>query len=282
MTVPSSLRYLRFSTALLLATLLAVFLGGCAEEPLAPAVDDGPRLGGSLAKDATVARSFEEFIAAQGTYCLPDGAGGCFLYNDPVPNYLAFFDPSNAHAVKADWAGIEGQWIYDETGGAIDVRPHLDGTVTERVLPDGRALVRAHVHMRHGMIIGSDFNIGFTPEATLFGATAQQVAAGDLEPALGKANFLVEFVISEPGAPLPDLMELAFGPGPDEELRSLTFNCYAAGELRELYGVPDGTPGSCSATQTALFTVPSSAPGWNAFPVEQVRIKAKGGVRLHY
>ena len=33
-------------------------------------------------------RSLQELVRAQGTLCVPDGAGGCFLFNPPVANYI--------------------------------------------------------------------------------------------------------------------------------------------------------------------------------------------------
>jgi hypothetical protein len=53
----------------------------------------------------TVERSLEEFLAAQGTFCFPDGLGGCFEYLAPLPNMFGGFDADPAvryrRAIKA-------------------------------------------------------------------------------------------------------------------------------------------------------------------------------------
>ena len=38
----------------------------------------------------TVTRPISDFVSAQGTFCLPDGGGGCFLFVPPVPNFAGW------------------------------------------------------------------------------------------------------------------------------------------------------------------------------------------------
>ena len=45
-------------------------------------------LAAQSASAQTVHRSIDEFVAAQGTFCIDDGAGGCVLFVPPVANFV--------------------------------------------------------------------------------------------------------------------------------------------------------------------------------------------------
>jgi len=157
-------------------------------------------------------RPIEEFLAAQGTYCIDDGAGGCFLFVPPAPNYIGWFDPITLYALSVDYAGLANAWIESESGGAVSLGTTMSGSVNERSLPDGRAEGSVVLHTRDALTWAiqspSVAEIDFAANPLLFGCRAHDVLDDGQEPALGECTLKVKFLNPAPGAPLPDLMEL--------------------------------------------------------------------------
>ena len=122
-------------------------------------------------------RPIEDFLAPQGTLCLPDGDGGCFLFVPPVENFLGLSDPAAGLFASIDYAGLADEWITAESGGAVSFETRFRGSVTETPLPDGRAEVFVRLHTTNALtwaIEGGDF--GGAP--TIFGNRAPDVLAG--------------------------------------------------------------------------------------------------------
>src|SRR5262249_30555113 len=88
-------------------------------------------------------RSLTDFLAAQGTFCVDDGMGGCILFNPPVPNYIGFTAQVQDKCALAlvDYAGLANAWIEEASKGSVSFDTEIDGLVIERPLADGRAKV---------------------------------------------------------------------------------------------------------------------------------------------
>ena len=216
----------------------------------------------TMSQGPTTIRPIGDFISTQGTYCFPDGMGGCILFVPPIQNFLGWSDPDGLLA-SVDYAGLADDWLNGLLG------TEFDGTVRERPLADGRAQVRVVLHTKNALtwvVEGDDF----ATSPLIFGYRAPDVAAGET-PGLADSHMNIVFINSEPGAPLPDLMQLAFAPEPGQELRFLKINATANGPL-----VPDGTPAKATVTQTGIFRTPFMGAVSDGFPVERIKIQEVG------
>jgi hypothetical protein len=54
----------------------------------------------------TTQRPISDFLETQGTFCIPNGSGGCFLFVPPVPNFVGWGDQAGSLAVSVDYAGF--------------------------------------------------------------------------------------------------------------------------------------------------------------------------------
>jgi hypothetical protein len=226
----------------------------------------------------TTTRPIEDFVDNQGTYCIDDGMGGCFLFVPPIENFFGQSDPSNSLVSSVDYAGLADEWIQGpggEAGGCgMSFGTTFSGQIKEQALEDGRAAVHVVLHTDNALTWvtdGFDFN-----NPLLFGSRADDVCNG-AEPALGSITMIIKFINSAPGAAMPDLLQLAIEPVDGQEFASfLATRARAKGPLRPAFGVEDGTPGMFNTTQNGLLVNPSNAP-WNhpddGFPVEQIRLK---------
>jgi hypothetical protein len=214
-----------------------------------------------------VQRPISDFVDAQGTYCLDDGMGGCFLFCPPPPNRVGWTDPPAgplAKFVSVDYAGLDDEWITAESGGAISFDTQFSGQITEKPLPDGRALVNVRLHTENALTLAVDCPFAACDpcaEPTIFGNTAPDVLAG-ADAALGHSTLRVKFINTAPGAPLPDLLQLAFFPEPGQELIWLAFVATAEGTT------PDGTEACMHVTQTGLFMTGFNGAVGDAYPAE--------------
>jgi hypothetical protein len=190
---------------------------------------------------ATVQRPLSDFLNAQGTFCAPDGMGGCFLLFPPVPLYLGSGNADNSLSAWVDYAGVADRWARGAFGTQIS------GTVTERSLSDGRAQVDVILHTTHALT----FVIGGFPPPTplLFGRYAPDVLAGR-DGAFATSSLEASFINTAPGVPLPDLIQLIFNPASGQEAVRLNLQATSKGSLRSAFGVPDGTPGMLTVAQT--------------------------------
>jgi hypothetical protein len=88
-----------------------------------------------------------------------------------------------------------------------------------------------------------DYDPSFLCAETIFGATAQDVVAG-AEPAVGPASLRTTFVISAPGEPLPDFVDVVNDAATYEPVE-LSFMSTTVGQL------PDGTRARLKVQQVA-------------------------------
>ena len=103
-----------------------------------------------------------------------------------------------------------------------------------------------------------------------FGYTAAEVLAG-ATPATGEVFLTVDFINpAGVGGPFPDIMGVDFVP------EDILMNARGRGDLREGFGVPEGTPGFMHVLQRGLYNTGQGLPAHDGWPVEQVTIKVLG------
>ncbi len=268
-----------FVLGLVAALALALALLGCRDWTMIEPASKPASEAGSTIADA-VQRPIEEFVAAQGTYCLDDGMGGCLLFVPPVANFIGTSDPARGICAAVDYAGLADEWITAASGGAISFGTTFSGSVTEQALEDGRAEVHVRLNTRNALTWATD-GCDFASSPLLFGHRAPDVLAG-ADAALGDVHFQITFINTAPGAPLPDLIQLFFVPEAGQELRMLAVDARAEGTLRAAYGVPDGTPGRLTDIQSGLFMTRFMGATGDGFPVERITLHPVGpGGRGH-
>jgi hypothetical protein len=232
-----------------LATVLA--LGGfCLSSPFARA--------------GTTHRPIAEFVDAQGTFCVDDGAGGCVIFVPPVANFVAFTDTVHFLGASVDYAGLSD----DPLGGTLGTT--FSGTISERTLKDGSVIITVHLRTSNALtyVIPFDPNSSanqFGENPLIFGARASDVLAG-ATPALANSKFDLEFTNAAPGLPIPDFEQLLFAPGPGQQLLSVTFEATANGTFA------DGTPGKVHVIERGIFDNGFHGAVGDGFPAEFINL----------
>jgi len=167
-------------------------------------------------------------------------------------------DPVSGRTAWVDYAGATNQYLVNNGGTSLGTQ--TDGTVTERPLADGTALVTVVLHTTNALVYAVDINGN-----TLFGNAPNDVVANS--PAgVGKCLLFVEFINSAPGAPLPDLATII-------NVRFIAITSTATGPLSANFGVPNGTPGSFQMTQTGVVQYHGcGGPRGAFFPAEHINL----------
>ncbi len=235
----------------------------------------------SVAQASTTTRPISDFVNAQGTYCIPNGSGGCKLFVPPVANFIGWADAKTNRGMSVDYAGLANAWITLVSGGTVSFGTTTSGTITERPLPDGRAEVDVRLHTENALTwviaCGPQLACDFATDPLLFGHRAPDVLNGQ-DAALGSSFMELRFINTAPGAPLPDLEQFLHQPLPGQELEFVAFIAHATGTLRAAFGVPDGTPGRASTTQTGLLIVGGKGViDKGSFPSEHIDLQVTGG-----
>jgi hypothetical protein len=224
----------------------------------------------SAARGAVSARPISDFVSTQGTFCLDDGFGGCLIFNPPVANFLGWTVAGETLLASVDYAGLADRAIQAASGKSLGTT--TDGTITERLLPDGRAEVTVLLQTGNALTwVAEDFGTG----ALLFGHRATVVLAG-ADAALGESFLHLVFINPGPGVPLPDLLQLFFTPSPGQELKFISFHSQSIGTFRAASGIPDGSKGRAIVTQTGLFMTKFKGATADAFPAERIQLRAIG------
>lgn len=228
----------------------------------------------ATAQAKTIQRPIEDFLSAQGTFCFDDGAGGCFLFVPPDPNFLGWNSELDATPVR--FAGVDYAGLADAYPGGN--KPQISGTVTERPLKDGTAEITVLLKTKNANMWVIDLDLSgdlldqIANKPTLFGHRSDDVLAGESQ-ALGDSVLHVVFINSAPGAPLPDLLQINGTP----DLKFVAFSTNASGPLTSEFGVAEGTPGRCTISQTGLFMTQGKGKALeDSFPAEAINIRVVG------
>ncbi len=228
-------------------------------------------------------RPIEDFVNAQGTFCLDfetfcEGDPPCDLFVPPTENFMGWSDPNVTPALLAsvDYAGLADKWITEESKGEVTFNTQFSGSITERPLKDGRAEVHVRLKTTNALIWAVEAGeLGFN-EPLIFGWRAPDVLDDGKEPSLGTSHYEIKFINTAPGDPLPDILQVAFCPEEGQEITFIRGAVNVRGTFRELYGVPEGTPGHMQITQTGLFMTGFHGAVEDGFPAEHIKLREVG------
>jgi hypothetical protein len=221
-----------------------------------------------LAQDNVTMRSFEELLSAQGGFCVPDALGGCLQFVPPLPNFLVFCHAGTRRCASIDYAGLAASQAAED---GLSFGTAITGTVTERVLGDGTALVHLILRTTNAFTWVVD-GLDVSEDRLALGHRFDEVLAG-AEPAFAESVLTVSFLNGRPGSPLPDLVELAVAPRADRRITTLALSAWTEGPLARGAGVRAGTLGfgQIALTGGAAFR---GAPD---VPVDRLDLDVWGG-----
>lgn len=160
-----------------------------------------------------VARTLTEFLKVQGTYCAPDGFGGCLQYAAPIGNFLSWFDQGTGNTIAIDYAGLMSEWLQRNGGPFYGTT--ANGGVTEEPLGDGNSRIRVDMDISNALsfaVRGPDLR-----GSLLFGGRVQELMDPSFQPGVGHLHMTIEF-INPTGAALPDLVQLIREPRTGQNL----------------------------------------------------------------
>jgi hypothetical protein len=233
-------------------------------------------------KAKVVKRSFPELLAAQGStsdfFDQYDDAGNTIV-DSPFPDYNGWSTPLSdpAHFAYVDYAGVMARFLAREEG--IRIPTKVQGTVLERLLPDGRAeiTVRMQTSSALAWIVKLDFDL--TQDPLDFGYRPDELIANrSLRPALAQSRLTWVFRMEAPGLPLPDIGLVSYGDPPPGQLLAYDFRALAFGAVREEFNgdVPDGTRGMARIVNTGEG-LDNPDCGDECYPEEVIEITPFGG-----
>jgi hypothetical protein len=254
------------SIFMLVLTFIAViaFVSGCSDDIAEPPADaSSPDL---TFADKAVQRSFDEFMAAQGTFCWPDGEGGCFDFEPPMKNFFGWTDPDVNFNALFEYLGNADAYLQEQSNGEISLDTEITGRVSERPLADGRALLNIKIKAENILAWVTQIE-DYYLDPLVFGSRVDEVLSG-APPAIGDFHLTMKVIVPEQNAPLPDIFGLYFFPEPGAEVVHVTVSAQASGVLHEGSGYPEGTIGRVSIQQV----FPSRPDGdiGNTWPVERI------------
>lgn len=218
-------------------------------------------------------RPIKDFIDQQGTFCIDDGMGGCFLFVPPIANFIGWSDPAQSRSASIDYAGLANNFLDNALGTTFL------GSITERPLADGRTEIIVNLRTHNALTWITDSASFIDTDANiLFGQRINIDSVLEGEPALCDSHLQVKLINTAiPGAPLPDLFQFVFFPEYGQELLSIAMRCNAEGPLWEEFdSVEDGTSGRATVTETGLFMTGFHGAVGDGFPVESIDLKVIG------
>jgi hypothetical protein len=208
-------------------------------------------------------RSIEEFIAAQGTYCLETGdpEHPCFLFVEPFPNFFGSSAAVDGRLGSVDYAGLVDSFTRPD-GHVTNFGTRFAGSVTERDLKDGRVQVTVNLITKNALAWAVD-DPGFTFDfngSLAFGYRPCETPPEGQTHALANSSMHITFINPGPNMPLPDLLQLFGNPLPGQEPLTMSMHQSADGALRSspYNNFTEGAPGQLTITQTGLLGLPES------------------------
>jgi len=219
----------------------------------------------------STSRPIADFLVAQGTTSLfPNGInqGG----PAGLPDELGWTTPTNTvnngtgRFARVDYTGQDAAFLH------LNLGTTTSGTISERVLPDGTAEDTVNLHTHNAFAWANAFDDPINP-TVLFGyLPSQLVATPTLSPPLADSNLQVVVRIPDPGAPLPDLVDLVLPGGlpPGYTMVSLSFHATATGLT------PTGQQATLDTTTTGLLGRTPNLIGDFGFTSEVVNIQVHG------
>lgn len=223
-------------------------------------------------------RPLSDWLGAQGSFLAPWIPGGLFV--PPAPNFLGWYPGDEPPIVPQtfaaiDYAGLAHQTIVAMSGGTIDLGTTVSGSVSEHAMSNGRARITVTVHARIALTWATSDQNNVATGPLLFGNRVTDVLAG-APPSLGDCTLRVVYINPAPGAPLGDLIQVAFFPEAGQQLLSLSIHATSSGQLRSAFGVPDGTPGRCTIVQTGVYHTSGGGNTADSWPAESIRLQPVG------
>jgi hypothetical protein len=213
----------------------------------------------ATASAQTTQRPIDEFVAAQGTFCVDDGHGGCTIFVPPVANFVGFTDTVHDLGISVDYAGLA-----DDVLGTLGTT--FSGSISERTLKDGSVIITVHLKTSNALtwvipFDPTDTSNQFGENDLIFGARVNDIQAG-ATPALGDCKLDLEFTNSAPGLPIPDFEQLIFDPQPGQSILSVVFEATANGNF------VDGTPGKVHVIERGILDNGFHGAVADGFPAE--------------
>lgn len=263
-----------------IASAAAVFISGCGIDPgtapRLPLVDTAPPLRG--ADDGRVTRyNIRDWVLAQGSYCARPEHWSGSACGPPSPGLetTGWFDRARKLCGFVDYAGFASRYL--EQAGGPSLRTSYSGSITERLLSDGRAEVTITLRTYNALALAVPCD-RFPDGSVVFGATPIEILAG-VKPALGSSFFSLTY-IAPPGYALPEPVQV-FISEPPYELVNVVFDAQATGLLRAAFGFGEGTLGRLHIQRAGRMTPgPLNKEGDHAgdyFPAENVTLVPMGG-----
>jgi hypothetical protein len=196
-----------WKSTLAVAALLTILLPLPSEAGPMGKAGPGPAAKGSPPIQQKCSKRFlSDFLSAQGSTS---------TFFKPVKDYVGWTDAGFTTFGLVDYAGLANQYIKTTTGHSLGTE--VKGYVLECPLASGAAQITVALFTTNALgfaqsieaLAENEFDFVKTP--TIFGAKAQDVVNG-AKPAVGPATLFTTFSISEPGAPLPDFLDVVDNP----------------------------------------------------------------------
>lgn len=255
------------SRAMRLAIPLGLLAAAACGEVPAAATDpvQHPALGVAHQSD------IDAFVAAQGTFCTPDGGstGECtsLFGSDGPPDVVVWCDITSPTPCPYFDTGVYARWLLEQ--GGPDLGTTWRGSARERRLEDGRRHVVVDIDFRNALAHVTDF------EALLSAFDDQElleplVAMGHLAHAvrdgavalLGEHSIRYEFILPGEYAGMPDIVEVIYFPQEGMEFLGFDASGSAVGTMRSDYlGLEAGERARVSMHFNWDATKESALPG---------------------
>lgn len=239
----------------LLTTYMLVFaavLSACdsAERAVAPISAASARDAGGANQSTT-----EQFLAAQGTYCVRDIPGDCDVIDAFGLGYiLAWCDLScevNPN-LTMDFAGVNTKWW--DRNGLPSIAPYsYTGAVTESRLADGRRRLIVNIHAHNTFMLLYSVADGFTPLVGTAFTEYPKFSDEPRTPIVGDVSIAAELIVPATFVGMPDITHFFFFPADGMEIRRLNLTGTTTGPLRAAFdGIAAGTVVDVRSTSVFL------------------------------